>query len=44
MEKKKFNVYEAPAVEVVEVKMQGIVCASLTEQEWGPGTVGGDEV
>lgn len=36
--------YEAPIMEIVEVKTQGIVCASLQDQEWGPGTVGGDEV
>ena len=28
MEKKNFKVYEAPAVEVVEVEAQGVICAS----------------
>ena len=28
MEKKKFKMYEAPAVEVVEVEAQGVICAS----------------
>ena len=28
MEKKNLNVYEAPAVEIVEVEAQGVICAS----------------
>ena len=38
MEKKEFCVYEAPAVEVVEMELQSIICASDRlpgeEEEW----------
>ena len=34
MEKENFKVYEAPAVEIVEMEAQGVICASGSE--WDP--------
>ena len=33
MEKKDLKVYEAPAMEVVEMELQGIVCASTNDDD-----------
>ena len=46
MEKKELKFYEAPACEVVELKMQGILCASGDndpENVDGEGMGGNDE-
>ena len=40
MEKKNFKVYEAPAVEVVETELQGLICSSI---DTGGGEAGGWE-
>ena len=32
MEKKDLKVYETPAVEIVEMELQGIVCASTNDE------------
>ena len=33
MEKKELKMYEAPAVEIVEVEAQGVICASGTNSD-----------
>jgi len=41
MNKKELKMYEAPACEVVELELQGILCASIDEITPGAGETGG---